>query len=89
MKQFGPIIALTAVLSGWGTASAAVGTFQKSEDSKLRFAVIGDSGTGKDPQYRIARQMSDRYRKRGLDFVLMLGDNIYGHGKRSDYAKKF
>ena len=89
MKQFGLIIALTAVLSGWGTASAAVGTFQKSEDSKLRFAVIGDSGTGKDPQYRIARQMFDRYRERGLDFVLMLGDNIYGHGKRSDYAKKF
>ena len=72
MKQFGPIIALAAVLSGWGTAFAGVGIVQEAEDSKLRFAVIGDSGTRRDPQYRIARQMLDRHSERGFDFVLML-----------------
>ncbi len=89
MKHSSSILLLTVVLSGWLTASGAVGTLQQAEDDKLRFAVIGDSGTGKKPQYRIARQMLDRYRERGLDFVLMLGDNIYEHGNRSDYVKKF
>ena len=89
MKQFGPIIALAVVLSGWGTAFAGVGIVQEAEDSKLRFAVIGDSGTGRDPQYRIARQMLDRHSERGFDFVLMLGDNIYEDGSRSGYMEKF
>jgi predicted phosphodiesterase len=89
MKQFGPIIALATVISGWGTVFAGPGTFPAGEDGRLRFAVIGDSGTGKDPQYRIARRMWERFNQGGLDFVLMLGDNIYEHGSRSDYTGKF
>ena len=84
-----PVLALTAVMAWGGTVSARAGSFQESEDAHLRFAVIGDSGTGKDPQYRIARQMFSRYQEPGLDFVLMLGDNIYEHGNPAGYAKKF
>ena len=83
------ILALTAALSWWATAHAVAGSFQETQDSRLRFAIIGDSGTGKDPQYRIARQMFARYEEPGLDFVLMLGDNIYEHGNPAGYARRF
>jgi DNA repair exonuclease SbcCD nuclease subunit len=58
-------------------------------DKSVRFAVIGDSGTGDKQQYDVAKQM-ELYREAvGFDFVIMLGDNIYGgHGAR-DFARKF
>ncbi len=55
----------------------------------LSFAVIGDSGTGKEGQYAVARQM-EKYRKQvGYNVVLMLGDNIYTNGAAKDFKKKF
>jgi hypothetical protein len=55
----------------------------------LRFAVIGDSGTGGSGQLAIARQMEIWHEKRGWEFVLMLGDNIYGRGDPRDFDRKF
>jgi len=55
----------------------------------VRFAVIGDSGTGKLPQYEVAAKMSALRQKFPFDFVIMLGDNIYGGNKLKDYQKKF
>ncbi|HXR98365.1 MAG TPA: metallophosphoesterase [Terriglobales bacterium] len=55
----------------------------------VRFAVIGDSGTGETDQYQTAAQM-ERYREATkFDFVIMLGDNIYGGHDPSDFQKKF
>ena len=55
----------------------------------LRFAVIGDSGTGDPPQFQVGEQMA-RYREKfPFDFVLMLGDNIYGSKTASGFRKKF
>ena len=55
----------------------------------IRFAVIGDSGTGDRAQYEVAQQM-EAYRQRvGYDFVIMLGDNIYGSHQPKDFAQKF
>jgi predicted phosphodiesterase len=59
------------------------------QQQSVRFAVIGDSGTGDKPQYEVAEQM-ERYRQKvGFDFVLMLGDNIYGGHRPKDFVKKF
>ena len=59
------------------------------EPKSVRFAVIGDSGTGNNEQYEVARQM-EAYRQRvGFDFVIMLGDNIYGGDRPKDFARKF
>src|SRR5205823_12273976 len=44
----------------------------------VRFAVIGDSGTGGSAQYEIAKEMEAYRELVGFDFVIMLGDNIYG-----------
>jgi 3',5'-cyclic AMP phosphodiesterase CpdA len=55
----------------------------------IRFAVIGDMGTGELPQYEIALRMNTSREAFHFDFVLMLGDNIYGGHDPSDYEKKF
>jgi predicted phosphodiesterase len=57
--------------------------------NSVRFAIIGDSGTGERPQFEVARQM-DLFRKDfPFTFVLMLGDNIYGAKTREGFKKKF
>jgi predicted phosphodiesterase len=59
------------------------------EDKSVRFAVIGDNGTGDSPEYEIAGLM-EAYRKVvGFDFVTMMGDNIYGGHKPKDFGRKF
>jgi predicted phosphodiesterase len=55
----------------------------------LKFAVIGDSGTGQRPQYDVARQMSAFHEKFPFDVVIMLGDNMYGSQEPSDFVAKF
>lgn len=55
----------------------------------VRFAVIGDSGTGNKEQYEVAQGL-ERYRQAvKFDFVIMLGDNIYGGHSASDFKRKF
>ena len=55
----------------------------------VRFAVIGDSGTGDRNQYEVAEQMANYHEKFPFDFVIMLGDNIYGGDTPGDYKQKF
>src|SRR5579859_151147 len=57
--------------------------------NSVRFAVIGDSGTGDREQYDIAEEMAKYREKVNFDFVIMLGDNIYGGHDASDMQKKF
>jgi 3',5'-cyclic AMP phosphodiesterase CpdA len=59
------------------------------QTGSVRFAVIGDSGTGKLPQYEVAEKMNSSRQTFPFDFVIMLGDNIYGGNNASDYRKKF
>ena len=55
----------------------------------VRFAVIGDSGTGDRNQFEVAGQMAKYHEKFPFNFVIMLGDNIYGGDTPGDYKKKF
>ncbi len=55
----------------------------------VRFAVIGDMGTGEQPQYETAQQMLKSRQAYPFDFAIMLGDNIYGNSKPADFDKKF
>jgi len=55
----------------------------------VRFAVIGDMGTGKKPQYEVAEQMVRNRQKFPFDFVIALGDDLYGGSDPSDYESKF
>jgi 3',5'-cyclic AMP phosphodiesterase CpdA len=55
----------------------------------VRFAIIGDSGTGESEQYQVAEQMARYHASFPFDFVTMLGDNIYGSKTPADYKRKF
>jgi predicted phosphodiesterase len=57
--------------------------------NSVRFAIIGDSGTGERPQFEVAQQMGTFRKDFPFDFVLMLGDNIYGSKTAEDFRKKF
>ena len=55
----------------------------------LKFAVIGDNGTGKTPQFDVATQMVQFRQSFPFDLVLMLGDNFYGPQSPVDLENKF
>jgi predicted phosphodiesterase len=58
-------------------------------DDSVRFAVIGDSGTGGLHQWRVAERLAAAHTKFPFAFVLMLGDNLYGSEDPEDYRDKF
>jgi len=55
----------------------------------VKFAAIGDNGTGDRPQYEVADQMAKLQATFPYDLVIMLGDNMYGGQKPADFVKKF
>src|SRR3954468_7469274 len=69
------------------TAGAAAGVPNRKDS--LKFAAIGDMGTGDKPQYEIGAQMSAWHGKFPFDTVIMLGDNLYGSQRPRDFVDKF
>jgi len=55
----------------------------------LKFAVIGDTGTGEQPQFDVGSRMAEARRTFPFDLVIMLGDNIYGSQTPQDFVTKF
>jgi len=63
-------------------------TLPLKKDS-VRFAVIGDTGTGDAKQYEVGRVLYSYRQAYPFEFVLMMGDNLYKSEKAADYKKKF
>lgn len=59
------------------------------KDGSVRWAVIGDNGTGEEAENDVARQMQHYWTKVKFDFVTMDGDNIYGGHSPHDFRVKF
>ena len=59
------------------------------KEGSVRFAIIGDTGTGANPQKQVADVMHEYHSLFPFEFVLMLGDNLYGGEDPKDYDKKF
>jgi 3',5'-cyclic AMP phosphodiesterase CpdA len=59
------------------------------KSGSVRFAVIGDMGTGDPAQYEVAETMAGLHQKFPFDFVITLGDNIYGGKSPKDFDRKF
>ena len=55
----------------------------------VKFAAMGDNGTGDRPEYDTANQMAAWHDRFPFDFVIMLGDNMYGSQKPADFVQKF
>lgn len=82
-----PTALLVAALAS--AALLAQPTALPNRPDSLKFAAIGDSGTGEPAQYDLAQQMTTVHARFSYDLVIMLGDNIYGGQTPADYLLKF
>jgi len=63
-------------------------TLPNKADS-LKFAVLGDFGTGSKQQYQLAAQMKRVHDQFPYELVILVGDNLYGSERPQDFQKKF
>ena len=84
-----PMLARGAAIQAAAPAGAAGGTLAPRAEKSVRFAVIGDSGTGDKPQYQVGERLAESRSVFPFEFVLMLGDNIYGGERPEDFVRKF
>jgi hypothetical protein len=59
------------------------------KDNSVRFGIIGDTGTGSKQQHQLADIMLQYHKAFPYEFVLMMGDNMYGGESPRDYKAKF
>ena len=70
-------------------ASGVPSTALPNRDGSLKFAVLGDFGTGGREQYQLADQMAKLHQRFPFELVILVGDNLYGSERASDFRRKF
>lgn len=60
-----------------------------NRNGSLKFAVLGDFGTGQPTQYDLAKQMMSLHDRFKYDLVVLVGDNLYGSERPQDFKLKF
>src|SRR4029453_7810982 len=55
----------------------------------LKFAVLGDFGTGLPQEYQLAEQMNRAHQRFPFELVILVGDNLYGSERPQDFKLKF
>jgi Calcineurin-like phosphoesterase len=79
--------------NGNGKASAAarpsLNVSLPRKDGSVSFAIIGDTGTGSKQQHQLGEILLQAKAVFPFDFVLLLGDNLYGGEAPKDYKSKF
>jgi hypothetical protein len=60
-----------------------------NKPGSVKFAVIGDTGTGDKTQRGIANELASWRMRYPYEFVVMMGDNLYGGESARDFDKKF
>jgi len=70
-------------------ASASLKLTLPMKDGSVRFAVIGDTGSGTEQQRDVGNMMIKYHALFPFEFVLMMGDNMYGGEAPQDFEKKF
>jgi hypothetical protein len=74
---------------GADVVAAANATDPPQSKTSIRFAVLGDTGTGERAQYEVAAQLWSSHQVFPIEFVILVGDNLYGSERPQDYARKF
>jgi predicted phosphodiesterase len=80
------IAALSLVLASGVLAQQL--TLPNKPDS-LKFAVIGDTGTGDAHQYAVAEKLVAFRNQFKYEFLVMMGDNTYGGESAKDFERRF
>jgi predicted phosphodiesterase len=60
-----------------------------NKKGSVKFAIIGDSGTGGGAQQKVADQIAATRKAFPFEFAILLGDNLYGAERKGDYISKF
>jgi predicted phosphodiesterase len=81
------ILSVAAISAGALIKPSSI--FCAPANDKIRFAVIGDWGTGDDDQAGIARQMFTSHQRSAFDFIVSAGDNVYPNGAGRYFRKNF
>ena len=71
------------------SAASALKLSLPLKDGSLRFAVIGDTGSGSRQQSQLGELMFQYRAVFPYEFVLMMGDNLYGGETPKDFERKF
>ena len=74
---------------GMDPSAAAVHISLPRKEGSVRFAVIGDTGSGSRGQYEVGEMLTRARNEFPFEFVLMLGDNMYGGETPADFIRKF
>jgi predicted phosphodiesterase len=74
------------VLGCLAAAAAAQELTLPNRTGSVKFAVIGDAGTGDKPQFDVAHELAAYHEQFPFGFVICVGDNIYGS---QDMVQKF
>jgi hypothetical protein len=85
----GSAIPGAAVVEAQQSPAAAPTVPLPNRDGSFKFGVLGDFGTGERVQYQLAEQMAALHKKFKYDFVMLVGDNLYGSERPQDFQKKF
>jgi predicted MPP superfamily phosphohydrolase len=80
------IVVLIALAVGLSYAQSIQLPMKKDS---VKFAVIGDNGTGNKPEYQIAEKLAAARAKFPFEFIVMMGDNLYGGEAPRDFEQKF
>ncbi len=83
------VAVLALLLASLPLATAAQELRLPNKAGSVKFAIIGDSGQPGTGQTAIASQMASWRTRFPFEFVLMMGDNLYGSESARDYERKF
>jgi 3',5'-cyclic AMP phosphodiesterase CpdA len=87
MRRF--VLKLCALLVLGTTQPAAQPAQLPARPNSVKFAVIGDTGTGGRQQFEVGQQMAAARAHFPFELVIMLGDNMYGRQQPQDFVDKF
>ena len=80
---------LIAAIFTFGFVAYAQNVQLPAKQNSVKFAVIGDNGTGEKAEYQIAQKLTAARQKFPFEFVVMMGDNLYGSESPKDFERKF
>jgi predicted MPP superfamily phosphohydrolase len=88
VRRLLPVLVFLFIIGARLLPAQTTATLPVRPDS-LKFAVIGDSGTGDPPQFDVGARMTEARSSFPFELVIMLGDNIDGRQLPQDLVARF
>ena len=83
------LLILIVLIAGLPLSLAGQELRLPNKPGSVKFGVLGDTGTGGSDQKRVANEMAVWRTRFPFEFIVMVGDNLYGGENTRDIQKKF